>query len=187
MDVTVCVATFGDRRWVDLAHDRALPSAYRQDCPVIYRHEDTLADARNAAIRAVTTEWVVVLDADDELSDGYCAALTCGTADIRVPALVEVQPDGTRTEVRLAGRDIEQVNPIPVSAMARRSDILSAGGFSTWPAWEDWALWLTMVRRGATFEHIPGATLFAHVDPASRNRTVRHPERLHAAIREACR
>lgn len=185
MDVTIVVGTFGHRRWIDLAHERAIPSAVRQEVPVIFRHEDTLADARNEAIRAARTDWVIVLDADDELGEGYVQALSAGTADIRVPALIEVYPDGSLEEVPLAGRDIEQTNPIPVSAMARRDQILAAGGFKPWQAWEDWALWLTLVRRGATYEHIPWAKLYAHVMPGSRNRSVQDPARLHAAIREA--
>ena len=119
MDVTIVVGTYGHRRWIDLAHERAIPSAVRQDVPVIFRHEDTLCDARNAGIRAVRTDWVIVLDADDELSDGYVQALAGGTSDIRVPSLVEVYSDGSQMQIPLADRDIEQTNPIPVSAMAR--------------------------------------------------------------------
>ena len=183
MDVTVCVATFGHRDWIDLAHGRAVPSAYAQDVPVVYRHEDTLVDARNAAVRAADTEFVIVLDADDELEAGYVRAMMAGTADIRAPRLVEVHEDGTRCEVPLAHRDIEKLNPLPISSMARRDQILAAGGFAPWPAWEDWALWLRMVRRGATFEHLPAATLLAHVRDDSRNRTVTDPRRLMAEIK----
>lgn len=185
MDVTVCVATFGDSHWTDLAHDRALPSATRQGCPVVYRHGDTLAGARNAAIAAANTEWVVVLDADDELSDDYCRTLAEGTADIRSPRLVEVYPDGTELAVPLAHRDIEQLNPLPISSMARRDDIIAAGGFAPWPAWEDWALWLRMVRRGATYEHMDAAVLYAHVRDGSRNRDIPDPAALHRAIRRS--
>ena len=76
MDVTIVVGTYGHRQWIDLAHERAIPSAVRQDVPVVYRHEDTLADARNEAIRSARTEWVIVLDADDELGEGYVPALS---------------------------------------------------------------------------------------------------------------
>ena len=186
MDVTICVGTFGSRHWTDLAHDRAIPSAVRQGVPVVYRHETTLADARNAAISAADTEFVIVLDADDELEAGYVQAMMTGTADIRAPRLVEVYA-GIRTEVPLTGRDIEKLNPIPISAMARRDQILAAGGFQPWRAWEDYALWLRMVRRGATYEHIPGATLLAHVRDGSRNRTVVDPAGLYAQIRAESR
>lgn len=187
MDVTICVATFGAAEWVDLAQQRAIPSAQRQGVPVIHRHGLTLAEARNDAIGAAETTWVICLDADDELGSGYVDALAAGHADIRVPALIEVGLDGTHTEVPLADRNIERMNPIPVAAMARRDDILAAGGFQPWPAWEDWALWLTLVRRGSRYEHIPAARLYAHVSPRSRNRSIDNPRGLHAAIREASR
>lgn len=188
MDVTICVATFGDDEWIRLAERVALPSANRQGCPVIHHHDPvSLAEARNAAIAAATTEWVIVLDADDRMSDGYAEALATGHADIRSPALVEVMPDGATNPVPLRHRNIEHVNPVPVSAMARRADILAAGGFAPWPAWEDWALWLTLARRGATIEHIDAAVLYATVRPRSRNRSVTDPQALHAAIKAASR
>lgn len=187
MDVTVCVATFGTAEWVDLAQERAIPSAQRQGVPVIHRHADTLAEARNDAIAAATTSWVICLDADDQLGDGYVTALSKGHADIRVPSLIEVHLDGSSLEVDLTQRNIERLNPIPISAMVRREMVLSAGGFQPWPAWEDWALWLTLVRRGATYEHIPDARLYAHVSPRSRNRSISDPAGLHAAIRKDSR
>lgn len=185
--VTICIGTFGGEEWRIMAVERAIPSALAQGVEVIHVHGETLAQARNEAIARASGDLIVTLDADDELEAGYVDAMLAGTADIRAPRLVEVGPDGSRTEVRLADRDIEHINPAPVSAMARRDLILSAGGFQPWPAWEDWALWLTLVRRGATVEHIPGATLFAHVSAGSRNRTVSDPAGLHAAIREASR
>lgn len=180
------VGTYGDRSWIDLAESRALPSAAAQGCPVIHVHGSTLASARNRAIEQATTTWVTVLDADDEVSHGYAAALLRGTADIRAPRLVRVTADGRRIPERgLHRRNIEQVNPLPVCSLARRDLILSAGGFAEWPHWEDWALWLTLVRRGATYEHLTGATYYWHIRPDSRNRTVRKPRTLHKAIREA--
>lgn len=183
MDVTIVVGTYGGPEWVALARKRALPSAHKQGCPVLHIHADTLADARNWGIEQVDTTWVIVLDADDELSAGYVPGLLMGSADIRAPRLVEVAENGTRYEVQLAHRDIEQLNPLPVSCLARRDDILAAGGFQPWRAWEDWALWLRMVRRGATYEHLNAAMLLTHVRRASRNRTVSNPHRLHAEIK----
>jgi hypothetical protein len=186
MDVTVVVGTYGDRRWIDLAESRALPSARAQGCPVIHVHGDTLAQARNAAIELAETTWVTVLDADDELAPGFCSGLLAGTADIRAPRLVRVDAAGRRYPVRgLPQRNIERLNPLPVCSLARRGQVLAAGGFREWPHWEDWGLWLTMVRRGATYEHLTGATYYWHVSADSRNRTVRNPRRLHRQIKEA--
>lgn len=186
MDVTIVIGTYGDPSWIGMAEARALPSAERQGCPIIHVHGDTLASARNDAIRQATTEWVTVLDADDEISPGYCAALLDGSADIRSPRLVQVAADGRHLPVKgLRDRNIERLNPLPVCSMARRDLILSVGGFAEWPHWEDWALWLTLVRRGATYEHVDGATYYWHIRPDSRNRTVRRPRTLHRQIREA--
>ena len=185
MDVTIVVGTFGSPEWVALARKRALPSADKQGCPVIHVHDHTLAEARNRGIALATTTWVCVLDADDEMSDGYIPGLLQGSADIRAPRLVEVHEDGTHTHVELAHRDIEKLNPLPVSCLARRDLILAAGGFQPWQAWEDYALWLRMVRAGATYEHSSAATLFAHVRAGSRNRTVTGGRRLLAEI-QAC-
>lgn len=186
MDATVVVATYGDPRWADLARDRALPSAQGQGCDVIHVHGDTLASARNEGIERARTTWVTVLDADDELSPRYVEGLLAGTADIRAPRLMRVTADNRRYLVRgLQRRNIEQLNPLPVCCLARRDLILDAGGFAEWPHWEDWALWLTLVRRGATYEHLTGATYYWHVSPDSRNRTVRRPRTLHRRILEA--
>jgi glycosyltransferase involved in cell wall biosynthesis len=85
MTCTVCVATYGDPSWVELAQ-RAIASAEPQ-APVVHVHGDTLAGARNAALDLVETEWVVFLDADDELEPGYIDTLAAGTADLRAPAV----------------------------------------------------------------------------------------------------
>ena len=71
MDVTICVATFGDPTWQTLARTRAVPSAEAQGVPVVHVHGRTLHAARNAAVEQAQTEWVIHLDADDELTAGY--------------------------------------------------------------------------------------------------------------------
>src|SRR5687767_11356621 len=86
MDVTVCVATYGDPEWVNLAETRAVPSAEAQ-ATTIHLHGFTLHDARNACLKLVKTPWVIFLDADDELEPGYVDAMAAGTADLRAPAV----------------------------------------------------------------------------------------------------
>ena len=87
MDVTIAVATFGDEAWSELARRRAIPSAAQFGVPVVHVHADTLHDARNQAVDRVETEWVVHLDADDELEIDYLDALDAGTADLRAPSV----------------------------------------------------------------------------------------------------
>lgn len=183
MDVTICVATFGNRRWAELAQRRAIPSAQRQSVPVVAVHGRTLAAARTACAQQATTEWLIHLDADDTLTGGYVDAMSEATGDLRAPALVEVHGT-TERPVDLTGRDIEQMNPCCIGTAIRRDMVLDIG-WSDWPAWEDWALFLTAARRGAVIEHVPGAVYRATVSAGSRNRRVPNPLQLHAAIRAA--
>lgn len=183
MDVTICVGTFGHRRWIDLAHDRAIPSAVRQGCPVIFRHETTLADARNAALRAARTDWVIVLDADDEMDDGYVQAMAAAGGDLRAPALVEVHSDGRERRVHLADRDMDSLNPCCIGTAIRRDLALEIGGFWAEPAWEDFSLFRRAWLLGAVIEHVPGAVYRAHVSPRSRNRSVGDPAALMESIK----
>ena len=179
MDVTVCIATFGDPAWSDLAIATALPSALwqEQDPPVVMAHGDTLAGARNAAAAQADTEWLIFLDADDQLAPGYITAMTAADGDLRVPRLF-LGDD----EVDLTGRDIEQTNPCPVGTAIRKDMLADCGGWPEWPAWEDWALFLRAARRGARIVHT-GAIYRAAHDLTGRNSTVRQPRRLHREIR----
>lgn len=177
MEVTVCVGTYGDKSWIEAAQ-RAIESA-RQQAPVIHVHGDTLAQARNQALNQVTSEWVIHLDADDELEPGYVDALTRGTADLRAPAVRYVK-DGMARSPRVpcvAGHRHDCTGPcLPsgnwlVVGSAVRADLArSVGGWWEEPIYEDWSLWLRCWKAGATVEAIPDAVYRAHVRPDSRNR-----------------
>lgn len=78
MKVGCVIATHGAEEWSELAWSRAYPSTLGQGfADVIVWHETaaTLADARNAAARALPYEALVFLDADDELAPGYLTAM----------------------------------------------------------------------------------------------------------------
>ena len=179
MDVTVCIATFGDPAWSDLAIRTALPSALWQaeSPPVVMVHGETLAAARNAAAAQAETEWLIFLDADDQLAPGYIAAMSAASGDLRVPRL-----DLGGIEVDLTGRDIEHTNPCPVGTAIRKAMLADCGGWPEFKAWEDWALFLRASRRGAVIEHTQALYLAAS-NPDGRNSTVFSPRSLHKEIR----
>ena len=179
MDVTVCIATFGDPAWSDRAIATALPSALwqEQDPPVVMVHGETLAAARNAAAAQADTEWLIFLDADDQLAPGYITAMAAADGDLRVPRLLLGD-----AEVDLTGRDIEQTNPCPVGTAIRKEMLLDCGGWPDFDAWEDWALFLRAHRRGAAIVHTDAVYRAAH-EQTGRNSTVRQPRRLHREIR----
>lgn len=176
MDVTVCIGTYGDDSWLELAQ-RAIASAEPQ-APVVHVHEETLAKARNAAVAKVDTEFVVHLDADDELEPGFIAAMAAGTADLRVPVLRQVRRGRPREPFmpqvwghhhRCTGECLRWGNWIIIGACVRTSLVREVGGWEEWGWSEDWALWARCWKAGASIETIPRAIYKAHVRPDSRN------------------
>lgn len=175
-DVTVIVATYGGSEWIKLAR-RAVKSAELQ-APTYHVHASTLHDARNDGLRLVATEWVVFLDADDELEPGYIERMQAGSADLRAPSVRYVEGGLTRHWMpRVAGHRHECSgeclpfgNWLVVGTMARTRMLLDVGGWEDWPIYEDWALWLRCWQAGASVEAIPDAVYRAHVRQDSRNR-----------------
>ena len=193
--MTIAVATFGDSEWAKLAFNRAIPSATAQGVPVVYRHEDNLADARNACLKMVPTEWVIFLDADDELEPGYVEAMGKGTADVRGPVARYIR--GGRSNLwqpRVYGHShdcgaecLSDGNWLLIGSAVRTSVLRAAGGWREFNWSEDWDTWIRCWKRGATFELISDAIYRAHVRPDSRNRgaTQAAKQAAHEAIYEA--
>lgn len=194
MDVTIVVASYGARRWLDLAVNRAARSAEMQGVPVIVVHGLTLHDARNAGLSQVMTRDVVFLDADDELAPGYCETLAAGTADLRVPSVRYVMPGGRPRAPyvpRVAGHTHDCVadclsagNWLVVGTMCPTDLLRNVGGWRDWPCYEDWDLFQRCWIAGATIKAIADAVYVAHVDLASRNRAPAMPvkNRVHEQI-----
>lgn len=193
MDVTVCIATFGDETWAGLAHERAIPSAAALGVPVVHVHAATLHDARNAAVARVETEFVVHLDADDELDPGYLQAMATGTADLRAPAVSYIRGGRARGAYvpRVAGHEhdcsadcLRDGNWLVVGTMVRAAMVRAVGGWRDFAVYEDWDLWLRCWLAGASVEAIPAAVYRAHVRRDSRNRAPAHAlkEATHRAI-----
>ncbi len=180
--VGVVVATFGDwEKWYPIGQ-RAVASIKAQTRPpdlFCWPHGETLAEARNFGAKELGTEWLIFLDADDELDPGYIEAmLAVGEGDIRRPATLGVYEDGTQDDaaVMIPRRDIDTANFIVIGAMCRRELFLAAGGFPELPILEDWACWRKMIQAGATVVDVPDAIYRVTVSSGSRNQD----HRLHA-------
>jgi GT2 family glycosyltransferase len=197
VEVTVAVATYGDSHWTRLALDRAVASVETLGLPWVYVHGRTLHDARNGALAQVATEWVVHLDADDELEGGFAEAMATGTADVRAPAVRYVMPNGRAQNPgmpHVSGHShpctadcLTHGNWLVVGSAVRADLVRAVGGWRDFTWSEDWDLWLRCHLAGATFEAVPAAIYRAHVRYDSRNRVARGPERLaaHRAIAAA--
>lgn len=195
LDVTVVVPWFGDLH-TRLAVDRALPSAFRafgDHAPrVIGCTGDTVAGARQNGLDGVETEWVVFLDADDELTPGYLEAMATGTADVRAPAVeyydhtgpvVRHIPAALWRKDRFAPMRHHRPpypesclcsgNWVPIGSMVRADLLRAVGGWRDFPWSEDWDLWLRCHLAGASFEQVPKAVYRAHTMPGGRNQATR--------------
>jgi len=185
VDVTICISTFGDESWKNLAMTRALPSALGQASEIVHTHAETLHEARNRGAEKATGEWLVMLDADDELAPGYVDAILAASGDLRAPAVSWVTDHSATDPRTLADRNIETMNPCVIGTAIRRELFLDLGGFRDWPAYEDWCLYLRATRSGAVIEHVPDAVYRAWVTPHSRNQSVKNPRQLMSQIRAA--
>lgn len=183
MEVSVIVGTFGPEHWVDLANARAIPSATAEGVEVIHRHGATIAEARNAGAAAASSEWLVFLDADDELEPGYIAAMAAADGDLRAPAVRYVTATEHPDPIILDGRNIDRLNPCVIGTALRRDMFDFVGGFWNERAWEDWSLFRRCWLAGAKLVHVPTAVYRAHVNPTGRNNTVSDPVGLSRHIR----
>lgn len=193
MDVTVAIATFGDKDWADMARSRAMPSAAEQGVRVVHRHGVSLHEARNAVLDAVRTEWIVHLDADDELEPGYFEAMEQGSADLRAPAVRYVRSGSeARPRIpRVAGHHhacsadcLPEGNWMVVGTAVRTELLKRVGGWKPFPVYEDWDAWLRCWLAGASVEAIPDAIYRAHFRADSRNRAphISFKNRIHREI-----
>jgi len=181
-DITVAVSTYGERKWVRLALERAIPSAQKQGVPVIHYHGATLADARNQCLARVSTDFAIHLDADDRLRAGYVEAMARGTADLRGPAVQYWKQGGRAARPyipRVAGHQHAcsadcitsgAGNWLAIGTCARTAQLREAGGWRDYPCYEDFDLWMRVLLRGATVEAIPDAVYEACHRSDSRNR-----------------
>lgn len=197
MEVTIAIATYGVADWARLAVDRAIPSVDSLGLRWVYVHGPSLHDARNGALAQVETEWVIHLDADDELEPGFVEAMATGSADVRAPAVRYVHRGGSAATPyvpRVAGHthlctaDCLPLGNWLVIGSAVRADLLrEVGGWRDFAWSEDWDTWLRCRHAGATFEAVPAAIYRAHVRPDSRNRSATGQARLaaHRAIAAA--
>lgn len=161
-------------------------------------HRLSAGRARNLGIEAVTTEFVVLLDADDELAEAALASLRDGIAAdpaiaVYSMSLLEAETGARhRTPRRFVGSltrapwlfalatAMWSLYPIQGNAIMRTRWVRDAGGYADCSGGEDWVLAVSQAFRGRVAVD-PRPALIYHAAPESLWRQSRGSRDLLAA------
>lgn len=125
------------------------------------------AVARNALLAVTETPLVAFLDDDDLLDPDHLERLVRrierDDADVAWSWCRTTGVDAVRVPRPRTHREFETLmrggrNVVPVTVVARLDAIQAAGCFDPVDRWEDYSLWMRMLRLGATFSCEPRET-----------------------------
>lgn len=183
MKVSILISTYGNLEWLEMAKERAFPSACKQNAHEvrIYHNEDsTIAEVRNAQAEVATGDWLCFLDADDELGLGYLEAMgraleqkrgVDGAPLLLTPAVSYVRKGRPQPPKLLPVGDLRDDNYLVVGTVVQRDLFLKVGGFGDYPhGFEDWSLWAKCWKAGAKIIQVKRAIYYAHINPRSKHR-----------------
>ena len=180
--ISVVIGTFGSSYWKVLA-GRARDSVEAQtvEAELISVHGRSLHEARNEGAKRAEGDYLVFLDADDQLDPGYIAAMSASIernmlrSDCRTflhqPATLGVVNGREDPEPTLIPqRSLDTGNFMVIGTAVERDLFHKVGGFLDWPIYEDWCLWIRCHQAGAGFVQVPEAIYRVTVNPDSRNK-----------------
>lgn len=174
--VTVIVPVYGDINYWRPLLERASKSALNQKekaQDVVINFGNNLYEARNSFINQIKTDFVIFLDADDELDECYIQEmLKIENADIIVPSVHRYYEDGRidTDQYWYTPRPLITGNYIVIGAMIKTDLLRKLNGFKDMEALEDFEFFLRAEEVGARFAQCVKAIYKIHVRPGSRNR-----------------
>lgn len=180
--ISIIITTYGDDSWAEMARERALPSTEGQGAyEVVIKHFPgaTIGPARNSAAQFATGEWLIFLDADDELEAGYVEAMTNAICEQGRPEPALLQPavrymrkgGPMANPILIPTKDLRTDNYLVIGTALRRALFFQVGGFGDYShGFEDWSLWAKCWKAGAKVIPVPHACYRAHINPKSQHR-----------------
>lgn len=183
LSFSVVIGTYGDLdHWSPLAARAHLSAEAQTVEPVdiIWEHADTLHEARNVGAVKARGQFLVFLDADDELDVNYLAAMQEAVSAsmfrsdrktfLYQPATLGIVDGREDPEpVMIPERALDTGNFMVIGTAVEKELFYQVGGFYDWPIYEDWCLWIRCHQAGAGFVKVPDAIYRVNVNLASRN------------------
>lgn len=147
----------------------AILQAYAQHEPrlkIYTQSNQGQAGARQNAIAHATGEYLLCVDSDDKLSpnalEKFVQAARTHQADIVSSNHQLFGRKGTSIiHMSFNLKRLLWVNCILMTALLRRDKFIAAGGFdANLRCFEDWELWINLIKHGAKVHHIPEVLFF---------------------------
>jgi len=172
--VTVIIPVFNDLEYFGELAKRAYESIKNQTVQpdkVLISIGNDMQSARNEPALKVNTDYIIFLDADDTLDKHYIENITKFDADIVVPSVHRIYPDGTvnRDQAPYLPKNLMIGNYIVIGALLKADLFKGLGGFHDYDALEDWDFYLRAEEAGAKFVQGTSAIYEIHVRENSRN------------------
>lgn len=197
MTISVIIATYGDDAWRTMALTRAYPSVQRQgsDHQVILHHDPfgTRSASLNDGVARTTGNWLLLLDADDELAPGYLGAMRralehAAPTALLTPAVQWIRKGRPSPPSFQKELPLETGNWLVIGTLISRQLFNQIGGFHEHPhGLEDWNLWARAVRAGAEITRVPDAVYVAHWNAQSKHHQLFRDRKNFRAAYEAAR
>lgn len=162
----------GNREWLQQAI-----SSFDPGTPyLVLENDGDVAEAFNAGLAAVETEFLMMFGADDVATPGLIDFLEdmAWDADVVYPSMRLTDenmtvPVGDFPAEVFCGNRLLDWNFVTAGSLARTSKVREVGGWRTLESFEDWDLWVRMHRAGARFKAAPEAFFYYRQVEGSRN------------------
>ena len=197
MTISVVVATYGGPEWVTMAEERAIPSTLGQgahEVVAVHENDGTIATCRNRGAAEATGEWLLFLDADDELAADYVAAMRRAAGRhstpevLLTPAVQQIRKGRPGRPFFFPECSLTTGNWLIIGTLIRREFFHQIGGFRDHPhGLEDWNLWARAVRMGASIVKVRDAVYRAHWNSRSKHHVLARDRPRYMAAYEAAR